>query len=528
MIQLGELAHWEMGSTTFVLQPGDGWSPELVRPALGRALAVEEEARHSLRVSHLDSFDWRLLSGGVRLALEQVGRRRALVLTDDDGTQLTVPVGRRTPRFAADLPSQLLRDRLGKILEVRALLVIGECRVERQRFHIRDRGGNTVLRMMLERQVATDAAGSTVGAPVVTLRVEGLTGHDTIEAKVLATLEAGARPGAFDPIALAAAARGRQPGDYSSRPTFDLKPRYPAGEAAADILEHLLEVMIRNVDGVIEDIDIEFLHDLRVAIRRTRSVLGQLKMVFDRAALGDLPDRFKSLGGPTGELRDLDVYLEEMDVYRSLLPAPAASALTPLDALLRDKRRRARRRVVRTLRSSDFASLTDDWRGFLDGLRVHGGPAAQRPIGELADERILAAFERVVRRGRALDPGSPTEALHRLRIDAKKLRYLIELFSSLYPLEDSAGLVKQLKGLQDVLGGFNDMVVQQRRLGELAGELAATGEVPVQTLMAMGRLQSILEHREQELRASFTERFETFMKVKAEVRALCGRGRRTR
>ena len=60
-----------------------------------------------------------------------------------------------------------------------------------------------------------------------------------------------------------------------------------------------------------------------------------------------------------------------------------------------------------------------------------------------------------------IDDDSPDEALHRLRIDAKKLRYLLEFFRALYPPKEIGAVVGALKSLQDNLGDFNDLSVQQ-------------------------------------------------------------------
>ena len=66
---------------------------------------------------------------------------------------------------------------------------------------------------------------------------------------------------------------GRYPGDYSNKVAANITGRMPAAEAAATILLRLLDTVEANVPGVLRDIDIEFLHDLRVSVRRSRSAL---------------------------------------------------------------------------------------------------------------------------------------------------------------------------------------------------------------------------------------------------------------
>jgi CHAD domain-containing protein len=137
-------------------------------------------------------------------------------------------------------------------------------------------------------------------------------------------------------------------------------------------------------------------------------------------------------------------------------------------------------------------------------------PDAQRPAREVASERIWKAYRRVRSRGRAIEAQTPAPALHRLRIDCKKLRYLLEFFRSMYAAADMDRLIKALKKLQDNLGDFNDYVVQRESLGELAEQMVETGSAPARTLMAMGRLAERFEAGQAEERQRFAERFGQF------------------
>jgi CHAD domain-containing protein len=67
----------------------------------------------------------------------------------------------------------------------------------------------------------------------------------------------------------------------------------------------------------------------------------------------------------------------------------------------------------------------------------------------------------------AQDPAA-VKTLHDLRIAAKRLRYLLELTGPSCLGPSSQRLVKDLRGLQDVLGEIHDCDVQLPRLRELA------------------------------------------------------------
>ncbi len=75
------------------------------------------------------------------------------------------------------------------------------------------------------------------------------------------------------------------------------------------IYQALLDNINRNIPGVLADWDTEFLHDLRVAIRRTRSGLSLVKKVLPDAVVARFKRDFGLLGSLTGPTRDLDVYL---------------------------------------------------------------------------------------------------------------------------------------------------------------------------------------------------------------------------
>jgi CHAD domain-containing protein len=130
-------------------------------------------------------------------------------------------------------------------------------------------------------------------------------------------------------------------------------------------------------------------------------------------------------------------------------------------------------------------------------------------VADVAGERIAKVYGRMVKMGRAIGPDTPHEALHDLRKKGKELRYLLEFFASLYPSEIVKPMVATLKGLQDVLGRFQDREVQADALRALGDEIAAL-EGGAAALMAMGVLVARLADEQAQARAQFDERFERF------------------
>ena len=110
------------------------------------------------------------------------------------------------------------------------------------------------------------------------------------------------------------------------------------------------------------------------------------------------------------------------------------------------------------------------------------------------------------KRGAGIGIKPPATLLHRLRIDGKKLRYLLEFYSDLYPRSTITRFIRELKQLQEILGDFNDTEVQLA----LIGEFAACGDVSAETLAATHLLASSITERQRQLQAEFLGRFELF------------------
>lgn len=472
----------------------------------------EIEGPFSLRVSWLDTFDWRLYEAGHQLTLERDGRRTSLLWSSRKQPHPYVLPIEREAQFAHDLPEGFLRSQIEPVVEARALLALGVARVRRRSARVTDRRGNIIARVLVEEFTALDSANRAVGSPRSTVTVQSTTPDGrNVDTLVKNLRDHGAcREEVPDPFRDAVEARGRRPGDYSSKPRHALQSGQRSDDAMRTILGHLFETMQANVKGVLSDIDVEFLHDLRVATRRARSALAQIKGVLPREQVSHLAAELRWLGSSSNRCRDLDVYLLELDSYRRQL-GDDAGAVDDLERVLRRERSKALRRVRSALRSKRFQQLLTSWQEVLDPSGDSDPPPkAARPVSEVAGRRILKAYRRMVKRGSRLADPPPPEELHRLRIDAKKLRYLLEFFASLYPRKTVVRLVKELKGFQDVLGGFNDMEVQRAHLTELAQQLVTEGESSARALFALGRLTDTMSARQEEFRRAFAARFADF------------------
>lgn len=494
--------------------------PELDVAALGIALSDAGFALappESFRRTVLDTFDGRLHAAGLRL--ERVGGTEPeLVITGGGAAPAQVPAGDTLPRTADDLPAGPFRARIAPLLDIRVLLPLVTVEGRRTLATRRDDDGKLRVTVALHDELEVG------GHPEIRLpgvaEVHELTGYGRDArkvAKLLPTLGLAAAGG--DVASLAAEAAGTDLTGVSGSPTVELDPDEPAVEAYRRVLTNLLDVAEANRPGTIDDLDPEFLHDLRVAVRRSRSVLSQAKGVLPPDVRDIQTEELRWLGGVTGPARDLDVYVIGWAGYVAPLGDDAA-ALDPVLAHLERKRAAAHRDLAKQLRSRRTTTFFRRWRRDLDALVVPAVPAegtadeavpdAARPIAEVAAERITRAHRRLVHHGRAIDADSPAGALHDLRKDAKKLRYLLECFGGLYEPDARKAFVKRLKALQDNLGEHQDAEVHIEEVRTMADELLATEAVHAGTLLAMGRLVAHLEGVRLATRTTFADRFADF------------------
>jgi CHAD domain-containing protein len=490
----------------------EGLAAAAVADALAAELAIVTQRASTTDRTFWDTFDGRLHDAGLALA---AGAGR-LVLADGDSSEelAAAPALPRdaTRLFAADVPAGPLRDRLAPLIEMRALTPLVRVRSRFLPINVLDDIGKTVARLRVEEPSA-HVAGGPVAPLAARLHVVGVRGYDSDFERVRAQLQAlGLVPAKRAVQDDAAVAAGLPVGGTSSKLKVALAPGDRADAAAVAIARRLLAVVELNLPGTLDDVDSEFLHDLRVAVRRSRALQRELARVFPPEPLRVFRDGFRELQAITGPTRDLDVQLLEFEDLAAGLPETGAADVVPLRRLLEQHLRSARAAMERELRSQRTAALLHNWGDFLDGLVAADEtdrPDAARPIDDVAGERIAKVYKRMVKMGGAIDDSSPAEALHDLRKKGKELRYLLEFFAPVFPAEVVKPMVASLKGLQDVLGRFQDREVQADLLRSLGDDVAALeGGAPA--LMAMGVLVQRLLADQAAAREEFGASFEAF------------------
>ncbi|MGP8323497.1 MAG: CHAD domain-containing protein [Methanosarcinaceae archaeon] len=290
--------------------------------------------------------------------------------------------------------------------------------------------------------------------------------------------------------------------------------------ATKKILICLLGAIKENEEGITSDTDIEFLHDFRVAVRRTRSAISQIKYVFPEEKLEKFRQGFRQLSQSSNKLRDLDVYLQKKEEYFTMLPENLRLGLDTFFMDLKKQRDNEFRQFVKVLRSYFFKQLIIDWKTFLisdvkyedenDGYKIPKN--AEKPVIMLAKKFIRIRYKNIIKEAEMIDDDSPDEKLHSLRIQCKKLRYLLEFFTSLFPYDDTKILKKQIKKFQDNLGKFNDLSIQKNMLKEYLDTIDQKSDQAILTAAAIGGLITNLNLSQQHIRSQFSDQFRHFNK----------------
>ena len=501
-------------------------SADDVIAALAEQFNIRSEAETTLSRVYLDSFDWRLYQAGDRLYSKPFEHQLDLVwIGEGAGGEVHTHLD-RMPQFFTDLPQGALRERLSRLLDIRALMPQVEVKGRVRLYKLLDGEEKTVLRLSIETLSSRNPEEDVFHDLPERIRLQSVRGYGTVLKQVESFL---VRNLGLDRLGdglleEALGVLGRRPADYSSKLDFHFDPNAPAGSVAREIHLNLLDTLERNLPGTCANVDTEFLHDLRVAVRRTRSALTQIKGVFRDEEVEPFKSGLGWIGQISGPSRDLDVYLLDYDSYRASLPERFRADLDPLRHFLEEHRQSAYREMVSHLNSSDCKRLLEDWRHFLNCPHEgsEGGDAADKPVGQVANKRIYRTYKRVISEGAQINDESSATAFHELRRSCKKLRYLIEFFQSLYPDDKIQPLIKALKMLLDNLGAYQDTEVQANKLREFAHQMVAEGEVPADTLLAMGMLVDGLLRRQQQARDEFYSHFRVFAgkENKAECKAL--------
>jgi triphosphatase len=211
-----------------------------------------------------------------------------------------------------------------------------------------------------------------------------------------------------------------------------------------------LEQIETNARGALSAEDPEFLHQLRVGMRRLRAALRAFRPILPRKEANRVRDSLRALSPTLGRARDWDVLIARLK---------AARAAPKLIARVKGKRAKARQKAMRALDSKKFARLS----------RIALEPRdTSQSLAEFGAAALERAHRKLIRQAHWSNAGER----HALRIRVKRLRYSCEFFAPAFSKQESARFISDLKALQETLGELNDIAVGRRLVGFDADEAA--------------------------------------------------------
>jgi CHAD domain-containing protein len=270
--------------------------------------------------------------------------------------------------------------------------------------------------------------------------------------------------------------------------------RRPAGLVAARTLRKRLDTVWRTLTAAAVESphDVENVHQLRVATRRALAAIEAFRDLLPTRRADWFAKRLRRLRHAAGEARDLDVLTDRLTGEAG--SERATSARRRLVAML-SKQRESARQPIR----SQHERLLDDWLDRVERLLAGIDTAPSQPTFRTYARRrfrpmmrhFFAAAERKLR---------SVDEMHALRIEGKKLRYAMEIFSSMFAPRIRARCYDALERLQATLGDFTDHAAAADRLRRLADEPSAAANRDV-----LERLRTREERQAEEARKAFVK-----------------------
>ncbi len=252
-----------------------------------------------------------------------------------------------------------------------------------------------------------------------------------------------------------------------------LASSFSIAEAFKAIAHSCLRQIVANMNAVLSHSP-DAVHQMRVGMRRLRVAIWLFSEIFRDDQTEQIKTKLKYYASALAPARDLEVMI--IDVLRPFSRRyPKERGFASLIRSFSRRRKKAYDQAVEAVTSEGFRTFTIDCSAWIET----GGWTAIKnsteaallasPINIFAARQIARQRKKLLRRGRHLTSLEP-EQVHELRIRAKKLRYTVEFFRSLYldgkkPKQWNR-FVSEMQRLQDALGSYNDMTVRRNLFTE--------------------------------------------------------------
>ncbi len=336
---------------TFRIGYGFDWATCLVQ--LEQSVPQLDSPHHyDIQRSYYDTHDWALFHHGLLLdGVAEGGSTQLTLRRESDLRTLASAAVKEAPGLIDSLPRHGFHKRLRGLLKLRCLLPMSTINVEGELIRVRDGEGKVLGELRYERWVTEEGSGLDPRQWIVIIPLKG---YEQEFDRVMAVVHRNpALESLSHPLMNEICAYShRHPGDYCNKPPVALSRGMPIAEAVRAILRLHFQVMQDNEQGIVEDLDTEFLHDYRIAVRKSRSILNLIKGIFPQRLLDPLIEDLGRLQSLTGPTRDMDAYFLNIEHYMADMEDQVAHDLEPVLEQIQLRRGKAQKILSEGLQSA--------------------------------------------------------------------------------------------------------------------------------------------------------------------------------
>lgn len=261
-----------------------------------------------------------------------------------------------------------------------------------------------------------------------------------------------------------------------------LAPAMPFAEAQRRTLRRYFETVLAK-EAEVRKGSVQATHEMRVAARHLDVLLRMFRGYGPAWAVGARA-RVRTLIKRLGAVRDCDVQLAFLDGTLAELTPENGAAFQPIRDRLASRHEQARTRLLQALDAPAHRHWIQEWERHLREDTAGSARAQRASTGAVARQLVRDAARRLRKRARRIAKDSPPDDYHEVRIRAKRLRYTLDAFASLYG-DPAHAYVQALSKLQTVLGDYHDSTVREQRFTEL---VTGSPRLPSSTSFLVGRL----------------------------------------
>jgi CHAD domain-containing protein len=274
-----------------------------------------------------------------------------------------------------------------------------------------------------------------------------------------------------------------------------------------DTLDNVLKSLIwsclehfqNNLRGAMDSDDAEYLHQMRVALRRLRVVLRMAEKVHADEQVAALSKEVADLCVALGRIREWDVFIAQT-MQPMCARMPGHSGLQALLAASEGQRAGCYEALRGAAKALELQRLLLRFAIWMNGVHWRQAETGQlaKDFATLRLHKLAKCFALAGLQLKTFD----VARLHALRILAKKLRYSAEFFASFYDKRKSGDFLAALSKVQDVLGQINDVAVAHRLLDGLAADVVLSAHQEEAVVLSRGWIAHDLSSQLTALRKS--------------------------